>query len=68
MSTPGAGYNYETFPIDLDAEAFRSFPSVLTAGESAPDGPVIDAADGRELPLSELWRGGRAVLEFGSIT
>lgn len=64
----GAGYNYRTFPVDMEQDVFRAFPHALKVGEPAPDGEVTRLADGARLRLSELWRQGMLVLEFGSIT
>lgn len=61
-------YNYEVFPLDLDMDDFHAFPSVLTVGERAPDGELVDAASGDSVRLASLWRSGPVLLEFGSIT
>jgi hypothetical protein len=52
----------------MDMEDFERFPGVLKAGEPAPDGELVNAADGRRVRLSECWRSGPVVMEFGSIT
>lgn len=52
----------------MDMEDFERFPGVLKAGEPAPDGELVNAADGRRVRLSEYWRNGPVVMEFGSIT
>jgi hypothetical protein len=61
-------YNYRSFPLDLDAETFSAFPSVLSAGGPAPDGELIDAHSGETVQLSELWKNEAVVIEFGSMT
>lgn len=63
-----AAYNYESFPRDLDMADFHAFPGVMTVGDRAPNGELIDAATGEPVKLSRFWRSGPAVLEFGSIT
>jgi len=61
-------YNYETFPLDMHPEVFENFPSVMKAGEKAPDGELIDAATGESVRLSELWSQAPLMIEFGAIT
>ena len=67
MTTP---YNYERFDVYVesgaDAQGFGAFPGMLHAGERAPGGelPLLDG--GERVRLSELWRQGGVVLEFGS--
>lgn len=61
-------YNYPNFPLHMDQEDFERFPEATRVGEPAPDGKLIDAADGRGVRLSECWSTGPAVIEFGSIT
>jgi hypothetical protein len=61
-------YNYRSFPLDLDAETFDAFPSVLSAGRPAPDGELINARSGETVRLSELWKNQTLVIEFGSMT
>jgi hypothetical protein len=65
MSAP---YNYEHFPLDLCQPDFAAFPTVLRAGGPAPDGELTDAATGARVRLSDHWRKGPLVLEFGSLT
>lgn len=60
-------YNRAHFPRDLDDAAFAGFKSALEAGERAPDGTLVDAADGAAVKLSKLWRD-PLVVEFGSHT
>ena len=40
----------------------------LKAGDRAPNGTLIDAADGTETKLSRWWRKGPLLIEFGSIS
>ena len=61
-------YNYRGFPLDMEQESFVRFPEHLKVGQMAPDGEVTDAADGSASALSDRWRSGTAVIEFGSIT
>ncbi len=61
-------YNYETFPLDLDMADFEAFPDVLHVGGRAPGGELVDAVTGETVRLSQYWRSGPAVIEFGSIT
>jgi hypothetical protein len=61
-------YNYQSFPIDVDAEAFAAFPDVLKAGQPAPDGELTDAHSGETVRLSDLWKRDALVIEFGSFT
>jgi hypothetical protein len=68
MSRPQHPYNYEFFPLDMDMPDFQAFPSVLTVGDRAPAGELVDAATGETVKLSSYWRSGPLVIEFGSIT
>jgi hypothetical protein len=61
-------YNYECFPKDLDAPAFRAFATAAPVGEPAPTGELIDATTGDTVTLASLWKKGPLILEFGSIT
>jgi hypothetical protein len=64
-------YNYERFDEYVesreDEREFGAFPNALHAGEGAPDGELT-LLDGERVRLSELWRRGGVVLEFGSFT
>jgi hypothetical protein len=66
-----AGYNYEHFNAYVesgeDEREFGAFPNVLHAGERAPDGELT-MLGGERVRLSDLWRRGGVVLEFGSFT
>jgi len=61
-------YNYPGFPLEMDGDDFANFPRVLKIGGQAPDGELVDASDGRHVRLSDYWRTGPLVMEFGSIT
>ena len=37
-------------------------------GQPAPDGELTNAMTGERVKLSDLWRKGHLVIEFGSIT
>ncbi len=60
-------YNRAHFPLDLDESLFTGFKACLKAGERAPDGHLVDAADGSAVRLSKLWRD-PLIIEFGSFT
>ena len=61
-------YNYESFPLKMSGGEFSAFPDVLKAGKKAPDGLLVDAATGENVRLSDYWRKGPVVIEFGSRT
>jgi hypothetical protein len=58
-------YNYTEFVGDDDFLAFRL---VLPVGSAAPDVAVVVAAGGEPALLSDYWRDGDLVIEFGSLT
>jgi hypothetical protein len=64
-------YNYERFDDYVergaDEREFGAFPTMLHAGERAPDGELT-VLDGERVRLSDLWRERGIVLEFGSFT
>ena len=64
-------YNYERFDeyveSGVDEREFGAFPSLLHAGDPAPDGELA-LLDGGRVRLSELWSRNGVVLEFGSFT
>ncbi len=66
-----ASYNYERFDAYVgsgeDEREFGAFPTMLHAGEQAPDGELT-LLDGERTRLSELWSRTGVVLEFGSFT
>ncbi len=61
-------YNYGTFPLNMTAEGFADFPEFLHVGQKAPDGELVDVATGQTVRLSDHWRNGPVMVEFGSIT
>lgn len=61
-------YNYVNFPLDMTSNDFNVFPTILRAGEQAPDGELINAATGETVKLSDYWSNGPVMIEFGSIT
>lgn len=61
-------YNYPSFPLDMEEDVFQAFPHALKVGQPAPDGEAVSLAGGDRVRLSDLWRQGMLVLEFGSIT
>ena len=62
-------YNYTSFPLDLDMASFKAFRDIAPQpGESAPDGELTNALTGERVMLSDLWKQGHLVIEFGSIT
>ena len=62
-------YNYRSFPLDLDGSYFKGFrDGAPRPGQPAPDGELTNAMTGERVKLSDLWRQGHLVIEFGSIT
>lgn len=59
-------YNYESFPLDMDGPIFAGFRDELRPGMKAPDGELTDARTGDRVSLSDLWRAGPLIVEFGS--
>ncbi len=59
-------YNYRHFPLDLDAAHFDAFADHLHPGDRGPDGPLYDVATGETVSLSDYWKNGPVVVEFGS--
>ena len=67
--TTADAYNYRTFPLDLDMPYFAAFrDGAPKPGQPAPDGEITNAMTGERVKLSDLWRKGHLVIEFGSIT
>ena len=66
-----SAYNYERFDAYVesggDEREFGTFPTMLHAGERAPDGELLEL-EGEGVRLSDLWRRRGLVLEFGSFT
>ncbi len=61
-------YNYLSFPLDADMQDFVAFPEGPRVGSKAPDGELVDMRDDRRVRLSEYFRKGLTVIEFGSFT
>ena len=61
-------YNYSTFPLTMSAEGFTEFPNFLHVGQKAPDSELTDVATGERVRLSDYWKNGPLMVEFGSIT
>ncbi|HVB11265.1 MAG TPA: hypothetical protein VNM16_12985 [Bacillota bacterium] len=62
-------YNYPSFPLDMDNAYFAAFRgSAPAAGDPAPDGTVTVLATSVRRHLSDFWRDGPLVIEFGSFT
>lgn len=61
-------YNYKNFPLDGDMQDFVDFPIGPRAGAKAPDGVLIDAKDGSDVRLGDIYPKGVTVIEFGSYT
>jgi hypothetical protein len=61
-----SAYNYESFPIDMDAAVFAGFRDHIRPGDRAPDGALIDANTGESVRLSDYRRDGPLIVEFGS--
>jgi hypothetical protein len=70
MST--IGYNYVRFDDYVESGAdtaeFDAFPTILHAGDPAPDASLTVLNDGTEVKLSDLWANRNLVVEFGSFT
>ncbi len=61
-------YNYSTFVLADEEPAFGAFRNHLHVGERAPDFVLEDLETGSRVALSEAWRDGLSVVEFGSFT
>ena len=58
-------YNYTVFEGKEDFEGFRSLVQV---GSEAPDFRATLLGTGESVRLSDYWREGDVVIEFGSLT
>jgi len=58
-------YNYRVFNGQGD---FEGFPNLLRVGMGAPDFSATLLETGQEVRLSDYWRRGDLVVEFGSFT
>ena len=61
-------YNYESFPLDMQDADFKGFPDFVKTGDKAPDGELIDANGGSIVRLSDFWKNGPLMIEFGSVS
>ncbi len=61
-------YNYKNFPLDGDMHDFVSFPDGARVGTKAPVGALVDAKDGSDVQLGDIYPKGITVIEFGSYT
>ncbi len=65
---PSEGYNYEDFDLRREMPPFERFRERLHVGEKAPDFDLLRLHDAVRVRLSDFWRSGALVIEFGSFT
>lgn len=58
-------YNYSVF---VGSEQFMAFRTLLPVGSSAPDFQATLLETGKTVRLSEYWKKGDVLMEFGSLT
>ncbi len=58
-------YNYSEF---VGSEEFLAFRGICQVGTAAPDFPTVRLDDNEKVNLSDYWKKGAVVLEFGSLT
>lgn len=58
-------YNYAEF---VGGDSFLAFRTVLPVGSSAPDFQALPLDSGQAVHLSDYWRKGDLLIEFGSLT
>lgn len=58
-------YNYSVF---VGSEEFLSFRTLLPVGSAAPDIQATLLETGQPVKLSEYWKKGDVLIEFGSFT
>ena len=63
-----SSYNYDTFPLDFDMQAFIDFSNIANAGTKAPDGKVYNLLTNKWEQLSTYWKEKTTIIEFGSVT
>ncbi|MBI2531932.1 MAG: hypothetical protein HYW03_06900 [Deltaproteobacteria bacterium] len=63
--TPIENYNYSVF---VGADDFLSLRTPLPGGSLAPDCEVKLLETGRRVKLSDYWKKGDVLIEFGSLT
>lgn len=61
-------YNYVDFVLKREIPPFIEFRNRLHVGDKAPDFELLRLDDGEKVKLSEYWRDGACVIEFGSFT
>ncbi len=59
-------YNYASF--GSGGSDFLAFRTKLQVGASAPDFTATSLETGQPVQLSEFWRDGDLIIEFGSLT
>jgi len=62
------GYNYARFDLAAEEPVIARFGDALHVGTRPPDGTLEDLATGERVTVRSLYRGGPAVLEFGSFS
>jgi hypothetical protein len=58
-------YNYTKF---MGGDSFLAFRTLLPVGSSAPDFQALLLDTGQPVHLSDYWRKGDLLIEFGSLT
>ena len=58
-------YNYSEF---VGSEEFLAFRDICHVGTAAPDFETVRLDDNAKVRLSDYWKKGDIVLEFGSLT
>lgn len=61
-------YNYVDFVMGREIPPFERFRERMHVGEPAPDFELLRLDDARRVRLSDYWRDGALVIEFGSFT
>jgi hypothetical protein len=61
-------YNYKVFDLPTELKPFEPFRQRMHAGERAPDFEFEDARTGEKVRLSDFWKKGLLVAEWGSFT
>lgn len=62
-------YNYSVFEMDREMPIIEAFGDVdIGPGGRAPSFALEDLDTGEAVEMSELWRDGLAIIEFGSFT
>lgn len=58
-------YNYEEF---VGGDSFLAFRTLLPVGSPAPDFQASLLDSGKPVQISEYWKKGDVLIEFGSLT